>query len=49
MPPVELGKLLAASDLHVYLTVPFVLSWSMVDAMSCGAVVIGSDTPPWPR
>ena len=46
VPPLELATVLAASDVHVYLTVPFVLSWSMVDAMSCGAVVLGSDTPP---
>ena len=44
--PQQLARLLAASDLHIYLTVPFVLSWSMVDAMSCGAVVLGSATPP---
>ena len=44
--PVELGQILAAGDLHIYLTVPFVLSWSMMDAMSCGAVVLGSDTAP---
>lgn len=44
--PADLGKLLASSDLHIYLTVPFVLSWSMMDAMSCGAVVLGSSTPP---
>jgi glycosyltransferase involved in cell wall biosynthesis len=41
-----LAKLLAATDLHVYLTVPFILSWSLMDAMSCGAVVLGSATPP---
>jgi glycosyltransferase involved in cell wall biosynthesis len=46
VPSVELGRMLAASDLHIYLTVPFVLSWSMMDAMSCGAVVLGSDTSP---
>jgi glycosyltransferase involved in cell wall biosynthesis len=44
--PPALAEVLAASDLHVYLTVPFVLSWSMMDAMSCGAVVLGSATPP---
>ena len=38
--------MLASSDLHIYLTVPFVLSWSMMDAMSCGAVVLGSATSP---
>ena len=46
LPQNELGQLLATADLHIYLTVPFVLSWSMMDAMSCGAVVLGSDTAP---
>lgn len=44
--PRELARMLAASDLHIYLTVPFVLSWSMMDAMSAGAVVLGSRTAP---
>jgi glycosyltransferase involved in cell wall biosynthesis len=46
LPQDELGRVLASSDLHIYLTVPFVLSWSMMDALSCGAVVLGSDTTP---
>jgi glycosyltransferase involved in cell wall biosynthesis len=46
LPQDQLATLLASTDLHVYLTVPFVLSWSMIDAMSCGAVVLGSATTP---
>lgn len=44
--PQVLAQLLSLSDLHVYLTVPFVLSWSMLDAMACGCVVMASDTAP---
>ena len=38
--------LLRRSDAHVYLTVPFVLSWSMLEAMSVGCALVLSDTPP---
>ncbi len=34
------------SHAHVYLTVPFVLSWSMLNAMSCGCPLVASDTQP---
>lgn len=42
----DLAGLLAVSDLHIYLTVPFVLSWSMLNAMSSGCLVLASKTAP---
>jgi len=46
LPREELARVLSMSEAHVYLTVPFVLSWSMLNAMACGAPVVGSSTLP---
>jgi len=42
----DMVTVMRASDAHVYLTVPFVLSWSLLDAMACGCLLVASDTAP---
>jgi glycosyltransferase involved in cell wall biosynthesis len=46
VPREALTRLLQISTVHVYLTYPFVLSWSLIEAMSIGCAVVASDTAP---
>jgi glycosyltransferase involved in cell wall biosynthesis len=46
LPYPEYLQVIQASSVHVYLTYPFVLSWSMLESMSTGCLVLGSNTPP---
>lgn len=46
LPYDHLVDLIHVSRVHAYLTYPFVLSWSMVETMAAGTLVIGSNTAP---
>jgi len=46
LPYNEYLQVLQASEAHIYLTRPFVLSWSMLEALSTGCLIVASDTPP---
>ncbi len=46
LPYVQYLKVLQVSAVHAYLSYPFVLSWSLLEAMSSGCCIVGSATPP---
>ncbi len=49
MPLVEYNiykSILQLSSVHIYLSVPFTLSWSLLESMSCGCTMVVSDTQP---
>ena len=46
VPYADYLRILQISACHVYLTYPFVLSWSCLEAMSAGCLVVGSRTAP---
>lgn len=46
IPYLQYLKILQLSSVHVYLTYPFVLSWSCLEALATGCLMIGSKTPP---
>lgn len=46
LPYAQFLAVLQLSTVHVYLTYPFVLSWSLLEAMSAGCAIVASDTQP---
>jgi glycosyltransferase involved in cell wall biosynthesis len=46
LPYADYLAVLAVSAVHLYLTYPFVLSWSCLEAMAAGALLVASDTAP---
>jgi glycosyltransferase involved in cell wall biosynthesis len=46
LPTERYRAVLQVSAVHIYFTYPFVLSWSLIEAMATGCLVVGSRTPP---
>ncbi|MGO4380136.1 glycosyltransferase [Pseudoduganella sp. RAF53_2] len=46
LPHSVLTQLMQVSAVYTYLTYPFVLSWSLMEAMSAGCLIVGSRTAP---
>lgn len=46
LPRSDLNRVFQMSDAHLYLSVPFVLSWSSLEAMSAGCHLVAADNAP---
>ncbi|MEM6409787.1 MAG: glycosyltransferase family 4 protein [Pseudomonadota bacterium] len=46
VPYADFCRIIQISRCHIYLTVPFVLSWSLLEAMAMEATIIAADVPP---
>jgi glycosyltransferase involved in cell wall biosynthesis len=46
LPQSALRDLFRRSTVHVYLTIPYVLSWSILEAMASGCLLVAADTAP---
>lgn len=46
VPRPRMVDIIRAGDAHVYISAPFVLSWSFLDSMACGALLVACDTAP---
>ncbi|WP_236629510.1 glycosyltransferase [Synechococcus sp. BS55D] len=46
IPHPQLMAVLQASWVHVYLSFPFILGWSLIEAMACGCCIVGSEGAP---
>ena len=46
IPHSDLMTLLQVSWVHVYLSYPFILGWSLLEAMACGCCIVGSSGAP---
>lgn len=46
LPQSQIKELFDDSDLHIYFTKDYALSWSLIESMTAGCIVLGSSTPP---
>lgn len=46
VPRPRMVEILRAGDVHLYISTPFVLSWSFLDAMACGALIVAYNSAP---